>query len=252
MTFFNIYNWRKKAIPLLISGLIISCSPLNPLGLASQQYTAIAELGKLANKSSVNLQGMVVNIAPFLDGGAYQLQDATGLIWVRTNKPLPPKGTSLSIQGEIQYEAIFVGQQQLGESYLLEVSQEAQSSTISPQATPNSTPKPPVTSTNPNIPSSTTTPPVEPNKTIAVPVIESSPPVPSPIPTPSVEVKEPTSSPTPIASPQTAPIASPEPAKIPIPVPSPTTKSAPSPSTNKIPDKLNLDDRFLPHKRLQK
>ena len=136
MTFFKIYHWRKKAIPFLISGLIISCSPLNPLGLASGEYTAIAELGKIANQSNVTLKGIVVNIAPFLAGGAYQLQDATGTVWVRTDKPLPPKGSSLAVKGELKYEAIFVGKQQLGESYLLELSQESQSSLSSADKPP--------------------------------------------------------------------------------------------------------------------
>ena len=140
MTFFKIYHWRKKAISFLISGLIISCSPLNPFGLASGEYTAIAELRKISNQSNITLKGIVVNVAPFLEGGAYQLQDATGTVWVRTDKPLPPKGSSLVVKGELQYEAIFVGKQQLGESYLLELSQEPQSSLTSTDSPPASTP----------------------------------------------------------------------------------------------------------------
>lgn len=251
MTFFNLYNWRKKAISLLISGLMISCSPLNPLGLASQEYTAIAQLGKLTNKSRVNLRGMVVNVAPFLDGGAYQLQDATGLIWVRTDKPLPAKGTSLSVKGELQYEGIFVGQQQLGESYLLEVSQEPQSATVTNEVILDSTRNPNETSTNPNIPAKSDrvpvipipspTPTTEVNKTIPVPAIENS----LPVPTPSIEVKETKENITP-------PLISPEPAKVSVPIASPLTKPISSPSTTKQPNKLDLNDRLLPHKSLQK
>ncbi len=248
MTFFNLYNWRKKAISLLISGLMISCSPLNPLGLASQEYTAIAQLSKLTNKSSVNLRGMVVNVAPFLDGGAYQLQDATGLIWVRTENPLPQKGTSLSVKGELQYEGIFVGQQQLGESYLLEVSQEPQSATVTNEVILDSTRNPNETSTNPNIPTQSDrvpvipipspTPTTEVNKIIPVPAIENS----LPVPTPSIEMKENI----------TPPLASPEPAKVAVPMASPLTKPISSRSTTKQPNKLDLNDRLLPHKSLQK
>ncbi len=239
MTFLNIQKCRQTVLPLLISGLIISCSPLNPLGLASQEYTVIAELNKVANRSLIQVQGIVVNVAPFLDGGAYQLQDATGSVWVKTDKPLPKKGVSLSVKGEIQYEGISVGQQQLSESYILEVSQEPQPSAI--------------TQTSLSVPASPAPSPI---------------PAASPIPSPSVtsEVSLPETSPTPVPSPSPSvtPTASPavsaqpltvtpsEPTQIAVPVGSPTTQPTTNQPKVQPPAKLNLDDRFLPHKSLPK
>ena len=261
MIFFKIYHWRKKAISFLISGLIISCSPLNPLGLASGEYTAIAELGKISNQSNITLKGIVVNVAPFLEGGAYQLQDATGTVWVRTDKPLPPKGSSLIVKGELQYEAIFVGKQQLGESYLLELSQEPQSSMGSTEQTPVSTPpakdvalpsdRPPTVSKPPLLlPIQAETPPPIP----ASPTVETSPrPVKDPVVTPPVQAAppKPTPSSQPIAVPSPSPSKNkPEENKVinpVVPSPSKTTPTKPKP-----PAKINVDDQFLPHKRLQK
>ena len=266
MTFFKIYHWRKKAISFLISGLIISCSPLNPLGLASGEYTAISELGKISNQSNITLKGIVVNVAPFLEGGAYQLQDATGTVWVRTDKPLPPKGSSLIVKGELQYEAIFVGKQQLGESYLLELSQEPQSSVSSTEPSPASIP-----------PTKDVTPPSDRPPTVSKPAlllpIQAETPPPNPIPaSPTVET-----SPRPVKDPVVTPPVQaappkPTPSSLPIAVPSPSSSSPPKnkPEQNKVinpvvpspskttptkpkpPAKINVDDQFLPHKRLQK
>ena len=250
----------------MISGLIISCSPLNPLGLASGEYTAIAELGKISNQSNVTLKGIVVNVAPFLEGGAYQLQDATGTVWIRTDKPLPPKGSSLAVKGELQYEAIFVGKQQLGESYLLELSQEPQSSLSSTEPSPASTPpskdailpsdRPPTVSKPPLLlPIQAETPP--PNPIPASPTVETSPlPVKDPVVTPPVQAETPKPTPSiqPIAvpspSPSSPPKNKPEQNKVINPVvPSP---SQTTPTKPKTPTKINVDDQFLPHKRLQK
>lgn len=278
MTFFKIYHWRKKAIPFLISGLMISCSPLNPLGLASGEYTAIAELGQISNQSNVTLKGIVVNVAPFLEGGAYQLQDATGTVWVRTEKPLPPKGSSLAVKGELQYEAIFVGTQQLGESYLLELSQEPQTSLSSTDAPPTSTPpaqdvvvpsdRPPVSKPALLLPIQAETPPPIP----ASPVLEVSPPPTEPkdsvsSPPPKTEVQDTVSPPpaevevpTPTPSSQPIEVSSPSPSSPPKNKPEPNrvinpvvpASSKPTPTKTKPPDKINIDDQFLPHKRLQK
>ena len=268
MTFFKIYHWRKKAISFLISGLIISCSPLNPLGLASGEYTAIAELGKISNHSNISLKGIVVNVAPFLEGGAYQLQDATGTVWVRTDKPLPPKGSSLIVKGELQYEAIFVGKQQLGESYLLELSQEPQSSVSSTEPSPASIPptkdvtppsdRPPTVSKPPLLlPIQAEIRPATP--TPATPILEVSP-TPTEIKDPVSPPSTPTKVPTPTSSTQPIEVPSPSPSSPPkntpeqnkvinpvVPSPRKTSPAKPNP-----PAKINVDDQFLPHKRLQK
>lgn len=101
-----------------------------PFGMA-QEYLDIAKLEEISNQRTVNIQGIVVNVAPFLEGGAYQIQDKTGRVWVKTDRQLPRKGTVLSIRGEVAFEPIFIGPEKLGESYLVETT------APNPQATAN-------------------------------------------------------------------------------------------------------------------
>ena len=73
--------------------------------------------------SKVYLKGKVANQAPFLEGGAYELQDNTGSIWVVTSRPLPNAGEERSIQGRLKYESIPVEGNELGEFFVLEEQQ---------------------------------------------------------------------------------------------------------------------------------
>lgn len=222
MTVFLNQPWRRIGLPLLLSGLILSCSPLNPFGLASDEYVSIDRLSQLSNQKVVYIKGIVVNLAPFLEGGAYQLQDATGSVWIKTDKSLPKKGTALTVKGELAYQAIFVGQDQLGESYVLEIEQQPETaSVILPPSASHLT-----------------------NNSEGQAQIES----PKPFP-------EPSQSPSPISNPSPSPTA----ASIPVPTPGakPASKapsslpvqSSPKPTSN---IKFDPDEHFLPHKQLVK
>jgi len=131
-------NWgfsQQIILGTVLAGLILSCSPLHLWGLAQGTTTIGSISADGGDRRRVFLQGQVVNVAPFLMGGAYQIQDATGRIWVRSQGALPKKGASISVQGEITAEAIFVGTEKLAESYIREISQElsaAQAPTPSP------------------------------------------------------------------------------------------------------------------------
>jgi hypothetical protein len=81
---------------------------------------AIARIQTNHNGQSVRLVGTVTQRALFLQGGAYQLQDESGSIWVLTQEPVPEVGDRLTIQGEIAYDAIAVNGQDLGELYVNE------------------------------------------------------------------------------------------------------------------------------------
>ena len=229
--------WCRIGLPLIISGLILSCSPLNPLGWASPEQTKIGGLGQLKNQSVVEIEGIVINVAPFLDGGAYQIQDETGTVWVKSDRPLPTKGKTVKVRGELSYQAIFIGQEKLGESYLLELNQDLTATNLVPQPLASNAPVPnaPVTS-------------------------QASPPPqvsPSPQASPSPQVSP---------SPQTPPSPSPNSVSIPVSPPkdtqpspqpkaSPTAKASPSPKPTpktQPSSKFNPDDFLLPHKRLLK
>lgn len=73
---------------------------------------------------SVNINGTVTQQAPFLKGGAYQIQDETGKIWVmrdrqkNSDRPLPNSGAFLKIKATVRYESIPIGQKEFGEVYL--------------------------------------------------------------------------------------------------------------------------------------
>lgn len=85
------------------------------------------------NKDTVYLKGTVENIAPFLQSGAYQLQDATGSIWVMTNSTLPNLGDQMVMKGQVTYQSIPIAGQELGEVYIKELEQlERQSSAKNP------------------------------------------------------------------------------------------------------------------------
>jgi hypothetical protein len=246
MTVFLNQPWRRISLSLLLSGLILSCSPLNPFGLAFQEYVSINTLSQLSNQRVVYLKGIVVNLAPFLEGGAYQLQDATGAVWIKTDKPLPKKGTALTVKGELAYQAIFVGQDKLGESYVLEIEQQPETaSVILPPTATNQT-------QTPGVQAQMLSPESAPSPGIEL--------APSPTPVPSASVLP---SPAPFPSPTPSPSPSPSPSapsvKIPVPNPGikPSPKSSPQLSVQSTPNpsskvKFNPDERFLPHKELSK
>lgn len=73
--------------------------------------------------STVSLQGTVARQAPLLDAHLYQLQDATGKIWVLSRKPPLQPGQSIRIQGQVRYQPIEIGGQDLGEAYIEEQQQ---------------------------------------------------------------------------------------------------------------------------------
>lgn len=149
MKVLNIGICHGGVLSLLLGG-IIGCTPLNHLGLAQTPVTPINELtqhqqqpGDSQPEEAIYLQGTVVNNAPFMDNGSYQLQDATGTVWVLTNGTLPKPGDEITIKGQIEYESISIGGQDLGELYIVEVEQlDTQPQTPNQQAQPVSSPQP--------------------------------------------------------------------------------------------------------------
>ncbi|MDY7015897.1 MAG: hypothetical protein SVX43_20345 [Cyanobacteriota bacterium] len=69
----------------------------------------------------VYLGGEVLRQAPFLQGGAYLLQDETGQIWVVTREELPQAGANIVVQGKPEYQDIPIREQALGEIYIREL-----------------------------------------------------------------------------------------------------------------------------------
>ncbi|MGB5635593.1 MAG: hypothetical protein WBM86_22825 [Waterburya sp.] len=84
---------------------------------------SVKEISQQKIDNTVYLTGKVVHIAPFIDRAAYQIEDATGKIWVVTTQNPPEFGKSISIKGKIKYQSLSFAEQELGELYLFELEQ---------------------------------------------------------------------------------------------------------------------------------
>ncbi len=248
---------RKILFPLFLSGWMVSCSPLNPFGWA-QDYLDIAKLTEVSNQRTVNVQGIVVNVAPFLEGGAYQIQDKTGRVWVKTDRQLPKKGTVLSIRGEVAFEPIFIGPEKLGESYLVEITAPQPEATASNESNGDTNAPAPTTAAVSTAENTTTVEVIEtevveevpdngtgettevPQVNGAIEVVESASEEETTASSPSNGAADLTPS---GGQPSSVPVANPEAIR-------PIANSATTqPAT---PARPNLDDQFLPHKRFAK
>ena len=98
---------------ILLSSLI-GCEP-SPV--------AIAQITEKKIGKNVYITGKVVHIAPLVDNFAYQVEDATGKIWVVTaNKP-PQFGQTIYIKSEIKYQSLPFAEGDFGGFYSLELEQ---------------------------------------------------------------------------------------------------------------------------------
>ena len=129
MKVLNIRGFHGGIFSLLV-GSLIGCTPMNYLGLAQPSITPIGELSSQPStvttvttpeEAIIYLEGKVVDSAPFMGSGSYQLQDETGTVWVLTNGTLPQTGETVQITGKVTYQSIPIGGQDMGELYILEV-----------------------------------------------------------------------------------------------------------------------------------
>jgi hypothetical protein len=111
---------------LLFGGGLMSCGNIAQLGnntiKISDRAVSVTKIGDIQpnpqTATKIYLQGKVTIKAPFLTGGAYQLQDATGKIWVVTNQTLPSVGDEVAIAGEVKFQSIPISGQEIGEVYI--------------------------------------------------------------------------------------------------------------------------------------
>lgn len=141
-------------VPLFF-GSLIGCNSFTQLGNALSNQgnlpqTNVAQLPQQEQQTTIYLKGTVSSQAPFVGGGAYQLKDETGTIWVITQGKMPNIGQEVAIEGKLAYQSIPIGSQDMGELYVLEVQPVEAKRLV--QQTPSSTTETPT----PNI--STATP----------------------------------------------------------------------------------------------
>jgi hypothetical protein len=102
---------------------LVSCSGSH-LGIGGIKFgqlgvnvTKISDI-KDSKQGTLYLQGQVATRAPFLEAGAYKLQDATGAIWVISKQTVPNVGDEVVIKGQLQFKSVPVNGQELGEVFV--------------------------------------------------------------------------------------------------------------------------------------
>ncbi len=108
-------------VPLIIISLV-SCNPLTVAIPLLNTPTTISQIEQKQPNEQISLRGKVINLAPFLTGGAYQLEDNSGKIWVITDTNLPKQGDEIKVKAQIKQENIVISEQNFSEYYLIELS----------------------------------------------------------------------------------------------------------------------------------
>jgi hypothetical protein len=145
----------RRSCALLLVGGLIGCSALAELGIAvpylgEPPLISVNDLTDKKRGAIVYIRGIVKVYAPFLNSGAYQVQDKTGTIWIRTEGKPPPSGKEVVIKGKLDYQSIEVGNQELGEFYVVELEQlELTAQTPTPK--PQTQPTPSATTSKPSV-----------------------------------------------------------------------------------------------------
>jgi hypothetical protein len=124
ITFFYVRLSRLSIILLLLLN-IAGCGQFNNfsrLPIAQNLlHTQISSLEIPKNiDSNVYLKGKVSDRSPFLEGGAYQLDDSTGKIWITTTNKLPSLETEVAIEGTVRYQSIPIENREWGELYMIQ------------------------------------------------------------------------------------------------------------------------------------
>lgn len=119
--------WIGMTCLVMGGGFACKSSPvtdLNPVQNLINQFniTSIDQLLQTKPQNAVvTLRGKVQTIAPLVGNAVYQLEDASGSIWILTSNPeLPKVGDILLVKGQTRYELILLGGQDRGELYIQE------------------------------------------------------------------------------------------------------------------------------------
>lgn len=110
-------------IPL--AGLVGCSNPHLSIALTGGSNVPTQEIETIQKEpetgNTVYIQGEVKQQAPFLESGAYQLEDQTGKIWITTDKNLPTVGEEIVVKGKVQYQSIPISEEDWGEVYIQEL-----------------------------------------------------------------------------------------------------------------------------------
>lgn len=113
----KISNLWLSTSTLLIVGLV-SCGSLAIMGIGVSNIKDVHQQRNI--DSTVTIQGKVGDRVQLLGAEVYEVEDATGTLWVLTQAPAPAQEAQVVVEGKVRYEDIPVNAQNLGEAYLLE------------------------------------------------------------------------------------------------------------------------------------
>jgi len=109
-------------IPLF--AVLLSCATLSQASLKlGIGISNISDLGPENSGAVVYVRGEVVTQVPLLEQRVYQLQDATGRIWVLTRQTAPQPGDKVLIKGQVLYQSIPLAGKEFGGVYVEEQEQ---------------------------------------------------------------------------------------------------------------------------------
>lgn len=114
--------------PMALSPMVTVQSLQRPQGWSQTWSQTWSDWG-----NSIRLQGRVGHLAPLLKGQVYELQDATGKIWVLSPNRQLKSGQQIVVRGRLRREPIEIAGQNLSEVYIEEQQIEQQ---IEQQLTP--------------------------------------------------------------------------------------------------------------------
>ncbi|GAB4354437.1 MAG: hypothetical protein Fur0042_23480 [Cyanophyceae cyanobacterium] len=120
----------RLAIAIAASGLLacggaLTTAQVTAIAIARQQITtpeaAQSPTPDGTASEIVTLEGTVEQRLPLLKGSVYRLQDDSGSLWIRTDSEAPlTVGDRLTVQVELRYQAVPVGDRDWGEPYAIE------------------------------------------------------------------------------------------------------------------------------------
>ncbi|MEM9161469.1 MAG: hypothetical protein AAGC54_00160 [Cyanobacteria bacterium P01_F01_bin.4] len=120
---------------LLVLSALGACTPLAEAEAPTSQESTLSlpsiSLGSKATSietlrqdpqpnQTVELEGIVRQRVPLLEGWIYELEDETGRIWILTEASEPALDETARVSGTVQYEQILIGDVDIGEYYIQE------------------------------------------------------------------------------------------------------------------------------------
>ncbi len=85
---------------------VSGCKQLTQVGIGTQSIDQV--LNNTSKESEeMTVRGEVISQVAILKQGAYLLKDSSGLLWVFTEKTLPPVKSTVTVRGKTQKGVVF-------------------------------------------------------------------------------------------------------------------------------------------------